>query len=72
LWRFKTKYCQYIRVTVHFWWCGCWQNVQLYLWFVVPCVYKKKKKKVNVYLPSLMMNVSNHLYVLGDTYTCHT
>jgi hypothetical protein len=29
-------------------------------------------KKVNVYLPSLMMKVPNHLYVLGDTYTCHT
>jgi hypothetical protein len=28
--------------------------------------------KVNVYLPSLMMKVPNHLYVLGDTYTCHT
>jgi hypothetical protein len=25
-----------------------------------------------VYLPSLMMKVPNHLYVLGDTYTCHT
>jgi hypothetical protein len=29
-------------------------------------------KKVNVYLPSLIMKVPNHLYVLGDTYTCHT
>jgi hypothetical protein len=29
-------------------------------------------KKVNVYLPSLMMKVPNHLYVLGNTYTCHT
>jgi hypothetical protein len=29
-------------------------------------------KKVNVYLPSLMMKIPNHLYVLGDTYTCHT
>jgi hypothetical protein len=29
-------------------------------------------EKVNVYLPSLMMKVPNHLYVLGDTYTCHT
>jgi hypothetical protein len=29
-------------------------------------------KKRNVYLPSLMMKVSNYLYVLGDTYTCHT
>jgi hypothetical protein len=28
-------------------------------------------KKVNVYLPSLMMKVPNYLYVLGDTYTCH-
>jgi hypothetical protein len=28
--------------------------------------------KVNVYLPSLMMKVPKHLYVLGDTYTCHT
>jgi hypothetical protein len=32
---------------------------------------KNKKKKVNLYLPSLMMKVLNHLYVLGDTYTCH-
>jgi hypothetical protein len=30
------------------------------------------KIKVNVYLPSLMMKVPDHLYVLGDTYTCHT
>jgi hypothetical protein len=30
------------------------------------------KKEVNVYLPPLMMKVPNHLYVLGDTYTCHT
>jgi hypothetical protein len=29
-------------------------------------------KKVNVYLQSLMMKVPDHLYVLGDTYTCHT
>jgi hypothetical protein len=29
-------------------------------------------KKVNVYLPSLMMKVQDHLYVLGDIYTCHT
>ena len=27
--------------------------------------------KVNVYLPSLVMKVPDHLYVLGDTYTCH-
>jgi hypothetical protein len=33
---------------------------------------KKWFKKVNVYLPSLMMKVPDHLYVLGDTYTCHT
>jgi hypothetical protein len=25
----------------------------------------------NVYLPSLMMEVPDHLYVLGDTYTSH-
>jgi hypothetical protein len=31
-----------------------------------------RRKEVNVYLPSLMMKVPNHLYVLGDTYTCHT
>jgi hypothetical protein len=31
-----------------------------------------KPEKVNVYLPSLMMKVPDHLYVLGDTYTCHT
>jgi hypothetical protein len=30
------------------------------------------KKRKNVYLPSLMMKVPNHLYVLGDTYTCHS
>jgi hypothetical protein len=30
------------------------------------------RKKVNLYLPSLMMKVPDHLYVLGDTYTCHT
>jgi hypothetical protein len=24
-----------------------------------------------VYLPSLVMKVPDHLYVLGDTYTCH-
>jgi hypothetical protein len=29
------------------------------------------KKKENVYLPSLVMKVPDHLYVLGDTYTCH-
>jgi hypothetical protein len=33
---------------------------------------KPKGKIVNVHLPSLMMKVPNHLYVLGDTYTCHT
>jgi hypothetical protein len=26
----------------------------------------------NVYLPSLMVKVPDHLYVLGETYTCHT
>jgi hypothetical protein len=30
-----------------------------------------ENKKVNVYLPSLMMKVPDHLYVLDDTYTCH-
>jgi hypothetical protein len=30
------------------------------------------KNKVNVYLPSLVMEVPDHVYVLGDTYTCHT
>jgi hypothetical protein len=30
------------------------------------------KNKVNIYLASLMMKVPDHLYVLGDTYTCHT
>jgi hypothetical protein len=29
---------------------------------------ERLKQKVNVYLPSLMMKVPNHLYVLGDTY----
>jgi hypothetical protein len=32
----------------------------------------KLGKKVNVYLSSLIMKVPDHLYVLGDTYTCHT
>jgi hypothetical protein len=27
--------------------------------------------KVNVYLPSLLVKVPDHLYVLGNTYTCH-
>jgi hypothetical protein len=30
-----------------------------------------KGRKVNVYLPSLMMKVPNHLYVLDDTYMSH-
>jgi hypothetical protein len=30
------------------------------------------QNKINLYLPSLMMKVPNHLYVLCDTYTCHT
>jgi hypothetical protein len=29
------------------------------------------EKVKNVYLPSLMMKVPDHLYVLGETYTCH-
>jgi hypothetical protein len=29
------------------------------------------KKKVNIYLPSLMIELPDHVYVLGDTYTCH-
>jgi hypothetical protein len=28
-------------------------------------------KKINAYLPSLVMKVRDHLYVLGDKYTCH-
>jgi hypothetical protein len=39
-----------------------------YLGFVVPCIFTK----VNVYLPSLMIEVPDHVYILGDTYTCHT
>jgi hypothetical protein len=35
-------------------------------------IFSPLNMKVNVYLPSLMMKVPNHLYVLGDTYTCHT
>jgi hypothetical protein len=31
----------------------------------------ENNKKVNVYLPSLVMKVPDHLYVLGDTYKCH-
>jgi hypothetical protein len=51
------------------------------LWCVVVCdletsrpalVRSVTQKKVNIYLPSLMMKVPNHLYVLGDTYICHT
>jgi hypothetical protein len=30
--------------------------------------YMKYENKVNVYLPSLMMKVPDHLYVLGDTH----
>jgi hypothetical protein len=37
-----------------------------------PGICVSSEKKVNVYLPSLMMKVPNHLYVLGDTCTCHT
>jgi hypothetical protein len=29
-------------------------------------------KKIYKKLPSLMMKVADHVYVLGDTYTCHT
>jgi hypothetical protein len=29
------------------------------------------EKNVNIYLPSLMMKLPDHLYVLGDTYTSH-
>jgi hypothetical protein len=42
---------------------------------VIPVSYLKMLyerfwvKNVNVYLPSLMMKVPDHLYVLGDTYT---
>jgi hypothetical protein len=35
-------------------------------------VFQEKKMKIHVYLTSLMMKVPDHLYVLGDTYTCHT
>jgi hypothetical protein len=34
-------------------------------------IYPPPQKKT-LYLPSLMMKVPNHLYVLGDTYTFHT
>jgi hypothetical protein len=37
-----------------------------------PNVLHTYQEKVNVYLPSLMMKVPNHLHVLGDTYACHT
>jgi hypothetical protein len=30
-----------------------------------------RNEKLNVYLPSLMMKVPDHLYVLGHSYTCH-
>jgi hypothetical protein len=28
-------------------------------------------KVINLYLPSVVMKVPDHVYVLGDTYTCH-
>jgi hypothetical protein len=34
--------------------------------------YMKYENKLNVYLPSLMIEVPDHLYVLDDTYTRHT
>jgi hypothetical protein len=58
------------------------RNVDLGTRYVTVCVVslvarrsggkRDNDKKVNVYLPSLMMKVPDHLYVLGDTYTCHT
>jgi hypothetical protein len=44
--------------------------VELITWILLDFTTLKpdEKKKVNVYLPSLMMKVPNHLYVLGDTY----
>jgi hypothetical protein len=56
------------------------RNVDLETRYVIVCVVarcgrsggREIIKKVNVYLPSLMTKVPNHLYVLGDTYTCHT
>jgi hypothetical protein len=58
------------------------RNVDLGTRYVTVCVVslvagriggkRDKDKKINVYLPSLMMKVPDHLYVLGDTYTCHT
>jgi hypothetical protein len=35
-------------------------------------LYTPMSINVNVYLPSLMMKVPDHLYILGDTYTGHT
>jgi tRNA G10 N-methylase Trm11 len=35
-------------------------------------ITKNSHIKVNVYLPSLMMKVPDHVYVLGPSYTCHT
>jgi hypothetical protein len=34
-------------------------------------VVVQPNKNMNVHLPSLVMKVPDHLYVLGDTYTCH-
>jgi hypothetical protein len=58
------------------------RNVDLGRRYVTVCVVslvagrsggkRDNDKKVNIYLPSLMMKDPDHLYVLGDTYTCHT
>jgi hypothetical protein len=34
--------------------------------------YYVSASEKNVYLPSLMIEVPDRVYVLGDTYTCHT
>jgi hypothetical protein len=51
-------------------------KAQILSWFghLHRMLERENGKKRNVYLPSLMVKVPDHLlvYVLGDTYTCHT
>jgi hypothetical protein len=39
---------------------------------LVPEVKNNWRKKVNLYLSSLMIKVPDHVYVLGHSYTCYT
>jgi hypothetical protein len=42
----------------------------LYSYYTIRMIKFVRKKKI--YLSSLMMKVPDHVYVLGQTYTCHT